>query len=268
MIIGERKCGTSSLYRYLITHPEILPARQKETAFFSNPGWYVKRHFDQYLDYFPSKDQETITMEWPELQKDGSLSVEEVIVPIDAGGRYITGEASANVFSTVSPGKIKQFFPDMRFIVMVREPVVRAISQHAMYRRYKQEGRAWSWLVGQWRRDLKLEYLVSKLGIAKGPFLSPGKYINNFNRWFRHFDRSQFFVVRTEDMGNPDQAKVVLNDLCKFLEVAPYDFGEVLLRRFNRSVANHETNAAREMLGDFFTQSNRELEHLLGRKLW
>jgi hypothetical protein len=33
-IIGERKCGTSSVYRYLVAHPHVLPGRLKEPNFF------------------------------------------------------------------------------------------------------------------------------------------------------------------------------------------------------------------------------------------
>lgn len=35
IIIGAMKCGTSSLYRYLVNHPEICPCLKKEPEFFS-----------------------------------------------------------------------------------------------------------------------------------------------------------------------------------------------------------------------------------------
>lgn len=34
LIIGAGKCGTSSLYHYLVEHPRVLPARQKQVGFF------------------------------------------------------------------------------------------------------------------------------------------------------------------------------------------------------------------------------------------
>jgi hypothetical protein len=34
IIIGGKKCGTSSLYNYLVEHPEISPSFRKEVHFF------------------------------------------------------------------------------------------------------------------------------------------------------------------------------------------------------------------------------------------
>ena len=58
MIIGAMKCGTSSLYEYLIEHPQICPCAIKEPEFFSacQPHGYdangrrVKDHIARYDD--------------------------------------------------------------------------------------------------------------------------------------------------------------------------------------------------------------------------
>lgn len=51
MIIGAMKCGTSSLYDYLVGHPEICPAVIKEPEFFSeNQGHGVE--VESYKDLF------------------------------------------------------------------------------------------------------------------------------------------------------------------------------------------------------------------------
>jgi hypothetical protein len=34
LIIGAGKCGTSSLYHYLVDHPRVLPAKQKQIHYF------------------------------------------------------------------------------------------------------------------------------------------------------------------------------------------------------------------------------------------
>src|SRR5689334_13964335 len=36
LVIGGQKCGTTSLYDYLIQHPQILPAVRKQMHFFDN----------------------------------------------------------------------------------------------------------------------------------------------------------------------------------------------------------------------------------------
>src|SRR5438309_1880146 len=45
MIIGGQRCGTSSLYYYLVEHPSIVPAFTKEIHYFDEqygkgPVWY------------------------------------------------------------------------------------------------------------------------------------------------------------------------------------------------------------------------------------
>ena len=54
-IIGERKCGTSSLYRYLIAHPNVLPCQLKEPNFFGKGAEYVNENIEDYWDYSHKK---------------------------------------------------------------------------------------------------------------------------------------------------------------------------------------------------------------------
>ncbi|TAG89873.1 MAG: tetratricopeptide repeat protein, partial [Oscillatoriales cyanobacterium] len=54
IIIGSPRCGTTSLYKYITSHPQILPAANKEICFFSehfNKGlaWY-QAHFPPPID--------------------------------------------------------------------------------------------------------------------------------------------------------------------------------------------------------------------------
>ena len=48
IIIGAQKGGTTSLYNYLIQHPQIAPAAQKEIHYFDfnfdkSPDWYCSQ---------------------------------------------------------------------------------------------------------------------------------------------------------------------------------------------------------------------------------
>lgn len=50
IIIGAGKCGTSSLYHYLVGHPRVLPAKAKQINFFKN---YTDYPMKWYLQQFP-----------------------------------------------------------------------------------------------------------------------------------------------------------------------------------------------------------------------
>jgi hypothetical protein len=51
LIIGQGKCGTSSLYHYLVGHPRVLPANQKQIHYFK---YYARQGLKWYLSHFPS----------------------------------------------------------------------------------------------------------------------------------------------------------------------------------------------------------------------
>ncbi|KAL3801774.1 hypothetical protein HJC23_001170 [Cyclotella cryptica] len=51
LIIGQAKCGTSSLYHYLTGHPRVLPASQKQLDYFKYLSF---KPMEWYLSNFPS----------------------------------------------------------------------------------------------------------------------------------------------------------------------------------------------------------------------
>jgi len=96
-IIGAPRCGTTSLSRYLMRHPQVCFSRPKETHYFA-----------QQRD-LPSED---------DLQRDY----------IDRyfghrGAESVAGEGSVSyIHLPEAIGQILHFNPDARFIAMVRNP--------------------------------------------------------------------------------------------------------------------------------------------------
>jgi hypothetical protein len=50
LIIGAGKCGTSSLYHYLVGHPRVLPAFEKQIHYFK---YYLTKPLGWYYSFFP-----------------------------------------------------------------------------------------------------------------------------------------------------------------------------------------------------------------------
>lgn len=107
IIIGAMKCGTSSLFRYLVEHPEISGCAKKEPNFFSDNldkgfGWYLSLWGDQY-----KKER----------------------IMLEASTGYTKFPNAGNVAETIScfPGNYK-------FIYIVRDPLerVRSHYQHSL----------------------------------------------------------------------------------------------------------------------------------------
>lgn len=106
LIIGTQKGGTSSLYSALRQHPQILKAARKEVHFFDQ--YYAQGH-QWYLEQFPA------------------------CLP-----GQITGEASPFYMAhPLAAQRIAEHCPDIKLIVLLRNPADRAISHyHQEFRRH------------------------------------------------------------------------------------------------------------------------------------
>jgi len=101
IIIGAMKGGTSSLYEYIATHPNIVSSSMKETNYFTQNGF--KKGLDWYNQQFSD------------------------------GGQYAF-EASPNYSKChIFPGVPERMFsilPKIKLIYIVRDPIERIISQY------------------------------------------------------------------------------------------------------------------------------------------
>jgi tetratricopeptide (TPR) repeat protein len=98
LVIGLHKCGTTSFYSYLIQHPHILPAVTKEIRYFSSNSI---NDLEYYLSHFPAI----------------------------SNNNYLTGEATPIYFKLTNVAQqIKKWFPNIKLILLLRNPIDRAIS--------------------------------------------------------------------------------------------------------------------------------------------
>ena len=109
LIIGQAKCGTSSLYHYLTGHPRVLPAKKKQIDYF------------KYLSFKP--------MEW-------YLSNFPTAQTFLARGALMTGESSPSYFPYPEvPHMIRERTratggPHPKIIAILRNPISRSISSY------------------------------------------------------------------------------------------------------------------------------------------
>ena len=102
LLIGAQKCGTTSLYNYLVSHPEVRRCLRKEVGYFD-------QHFDRglawYLAHFPMKSF--------------------------VGFQQVTGEATPDYYySPQAPQRAHLVMPQAKLIILLRNPVDRAHSQY------------------------------------------------------------------------------------------------------------------------------------------
>jgi hypothetical protein len=109
MIIGAMKCGTSSLFNYLASHPAICPSVTKEPEFFSTYQRHRRRdviNYEQLWEFNPHVHQ----------------------YALEASTGYTKYPDEPKV-----PEKIYQYGIRPKFIYLVRNPLDRILSQYRHY---------------------------------------------------------------------------------------------------------------------------------------
>lgn len=122
LVAGVAKAGTTSLAYYLRQHPDIFVAREKESHHFAFPG--VEPRFTG-----PGDDAEMNRLVIPQLDRYLDCFT-------DVRQEKAVGEASVYyVYQPESLERALAFNPEMRFIVVLREPLARAYSAFSHNRR-------------------------------------------------------------------------------------------------------------------------------------
>jgi hypothetical protein len=267
-IIGANKCGTSSLYRYLVAHPGVLPCAKKEPNFFGRHSPDdIARHLEDYFALFPTQQYGgPLTFQWEASDEAGAAGLTTVVVERQPGRRYITGEASANTFHEVSPSLLHHYLPDIKLIVLVRNPVDRAFSHHRMYRRFQAAGNELGFEVGSFDRDIRAELAAHERG-ERTHYIAPGIYIELLHAWLAEYGANQIKVLVTEELIYPRTAAHVMRQLEDYLGLPGHDYANILTRRFNHASPADMAPSVRTVLAEFYRPYNDRLEAFLGRKL-
>jgi hypothetical protein len=103
-IVGAQKAGTTSLHKYLSAHPDIYMPVEKEVPFF---------------------DKENIDAEmWRSYSK-------KYLAP--TGGEVIAGTSTPQYMCDYRiPWRIAEYAPDAKIIIILRDPIERAVSHYKM----------------------------------------------------------------------------------------------------------------------------------------
>jgi len=267
-IIGANKCGTSSLYRYLVDHPAILPCAQKEPNFFgTHTPDYIAGHIHEYFALFPTDEYGgPLSFEWEASDQAGGPRLTTVCVDRAPHGVYITGEATASTFHEVSPSLLHRYLPETKLIVLVRNPVDRAYSHHRMYRRFAAAGNELGFDVRDFHQDIEAELSAHERG-ERTHYLYPGLYIDRLEGWLAEYGANQVRTIVTEDLRHPPVARDIMRQLEAYLGLPGHDYANIIARRFNHSPPADIAPSLRASLAAFYHPYNVRLQECLGRDL-
>lgn len=237
LIIGAQKGGTTSLYDYLIQHPDISSAFRKEVHFFDKN---YDRGISWYKSFFPFRE------------KVG-----------------ITGEASPfYLYHPLVPKRVKEELGNIKLIVLLRDPVQRTFSHYKMEKRRGIEKHSF-------QEALEMEEQRLKEGEGKllsGKFshnhqffsyLDRGKYADQLERWFEIFPRENIYIAKSESFFSDPQS--TYNEVLHFLGLEPKGAIEFTPLNTDKS----RTKIPKEnmqFLNQYFQTENKKLVNLIGDK--
>ena len=245
IIIGGVRCGTTSLYYNICKHPSVLPAAYDEIGFFDD-------NFHLGINWYRSM--------FPTRKKIKKIHQQT--------GKAITGEDTPfYIWNKDVIKRIKGFLPDVKLIVILRNPIDRAYSNYQMSVRDGNETKSFEEVVKNeirlfnTKRDNKEE--VNNLEYKKS-YLAKGFYYEQLKHWFKMFNRKQIHVLFTENLrDNPDDT---IRDIYKFLGLSEF-FIEKYEKQKMFAYDDMDRNT-RKKLSDFYAPHNEQLFELIESRCW
>ena len=176
VIGGTQKGGTSALARFLGQHPEICLAKHKETHFFDRPDFPEKAGFDALNAAYARK------------------------FPKDRAGRIIGEGTPVYMYLPGVAERIRACYPGMRWVLLLRHPVDRAVSHYSMERA---RGGEWLPLPLALRAErLRCWYdrgwLDWKTSLRHHSYLDRSRYSVQIKRLWRLFGREQVLILTSD----------------------------------------------------------------------
>lgn len=231
LIIGTPKGGTTSLYRYLIKHPQVIPCLKKEIHFWP---WRYYRGLDWYLSHFPRIPE----------------------------GKYMVGEATTDYFDRHDVAEeVYNSFPKVKAIALLRNPIDRAISQYYHWVRLGWENRTLEEAINA---DIQLIKQNPEIPITKKiswkNYLPRGIYIELIREWLKVFPAEQLLFLKSEDFYAEPQNK--FNLVLDYLGLPPYEIPDY--KKYNGGSYPQLNSEMYRELQEIFEPYNQELYKEIG----
>ncbi len=188
------------MHELLSAHEGIFTSDPKEVDFFS---YYFDRGYEWYERHFA-----------------------------DASPQLIKGETSPSYFyNPAVPERVHDYHPDLKIIVILRDPVERAYSNHL--------------------HEVRAGHLTGDLSFAAGlrnnpAYIDQGRYATHLSRWFDLFPEENIKIFLFEEIMR-DRSRHA-DELCAFIGVRG-GLSETLLNRRSNESIDHRSKGLQSIVG-------------------
>lgn len=247
VIVGAQKAGTTSLYSYLLQHPQILPAERKEVHFVDlnwprGERWY-RSHFPTFRDL---------------ARHEGG-----------SHGRALTGEASPYyLYHPHTAQRLAEVVPQARIIILLRDPVARAYSHYRHNVRKGEE--ALSFLEALEREERILPEETAKLVVDPNyrslahqlySYRARGRYAEQLLPFLEHFPHDRILILQSEDLFADPQR--IYTQTLGFLDLPSWRLDAT--RAYNIGRYDRDLIPDEARLRKYYEADNLQLSSLVGR---
>jgi hypothetical protein len=170
----------------------------------------------------------------------------------------LTGEATPSYLDSKGVAeRIYQVFPKIKLIILLRNPIDRAISHY------------YQWVSLRWESRGLQESIQAEINQSQDSFwnqpnryLARGVYVEFLKAWTAVFPQEQILILKSEDFyENPAQ---VLTQIFQFLNLPDYSLSEY--KPYNARSYPEVDDRILNILKNYFKPYNQALEKLLGRE--
>lgn len=247
ILAGAQRCGTTSLFRALIDHPAILqPVHHKGINYFDvgyQHGW------PWYQGHFPLRA-------WASVQ---ATRAGEEIVTFDASGYYVYHPHVAD--------RLAQDLPDVKVLVMLRDPVERAFSayRHELARGFETETFERALELEDERVETELEHMLDEptynsFSHRHHSYRRRGQYAEQLTRLIDRVGVDRLLVVESHDFfSQPEREYARITEFLGLRPHLPSNFD-----RWNGRPGSGMSDATRDTLTAAYRVHDEALEAVIG----
>jgi ethanolamine utilization protein EutP (predicted NTPase) len=240
LIIGAQRAGTTSLFRALRQHPQLYPSFTKEVHYFDSgatPG------IDNY-----ARSEAWYRSHFPLRAAMGSDSK-----AFEASPLYL--------YHPDVPARLHALLPQARLIVLLRDPVERAISQYLFSQRRGYEPLP---LMEALQAEEQRLQDTPAFSFHHHSYKTRGHYAEQLQRYLALFPREQLLIRPSERWFSDPQG--VLQEVCAFVGVPPFAASPELRNDAPQRPTPTIDPAVYAYLHDYFTPHKQALFALLGEE--
>ena len=186
IIAGAPKTATSSLFRWLVDHPEAAGSAEKETYYFVDPGTHMFQESNNFA-------------------RHGITGYEALFKDCPASAKVVVESTPGYIYSETALRELPHLPTKPKFIFVLREPVAQLQSLFVYFQQN------WNWI----DRDLSFADFIAALEAGKSDFkgnelaanaLGNAWYPDHLRKWQAAVGRERMLVLLFEDLVGDSRA--------------------------------------------------------------